>query len=49
MKGSRILLVDDEAAFTNNMSKLLIYRGYRVETADSGDSAIRILEKKILT
>ena len=46
MKGSRILLVDDEAAFTNNMSKLLIYRGYRVETADSGDSAIRILEKK---
>ena len=46
MKGSRILLIDDEAAFTNNMSKLLIYRGYRVETADSGDRAIRILEKQ---
>ena len=46
MKGSRILLVDDEAAFTNNMSKLLIYRGYRVETADSGDRAIRILEEQ---
>jgi len=46
MKGSKILLIDDEAVFTNNMSKLLIYRGYRVETADSGDRAIRILEEQ---
>ena len=46
MKGSKILLIDDEAVFTNNMSKLLIYRGYRVETADSGDRAIRMLEEQ---
>ena len=46
MKGSRILLIDDEAAFTKNVSKLLTYRGYRVETAGSGDSAIRILEEQ---
>ena len=46
MKGSKILMIDDEATFTNNMSKLLIYRGYRVETADSGDRAIRILEEQ---
>ena len=46
MKGSRILLIDDEAAFTKNMSKLLSYRGYRVDTAESGDKAIRMLEEK---
>jgi len=44
MKGSKILLVDDEAVFTANMSKLLSHRGYRVKTAGSGEDAIRILE-----
>jgi len=43
MKGSRILLVDDETVFTENMSALLTARGYRVTTANSGDSAIQAL------
>jgi len=46
MKGSRVLLVDDETVFTNNMSKLLTSRGYRVTAVNSGDSAIQALEKE---
>ncbi len=46
MIGSRILLVDDEIIFANNMSKLLTSRGYRVITANNGESAIRELEEK---
>jgi DNA-binding NtrC family response regulator len=45
MKGSRILLVDDEVVFTTNMSKLLTSRGYRVTAVNSGDAAIQELEK----
>jgi len=45
MKGSRVLLVDDEVVFTTNMSKLLTSRGYRVTAANSGDAAIRALEQ----
>ena len=45
MKGSRVLLVDDEVVFTTNMSKLLTSRGYRVTAANSGDAAIRALEE----
>ena len=45
MKGSRILLVDDEIVFTTNMTKLLTSRGYVVTPVNSGDSAIRELEK----
>ncbi len=44
MKGSKILLVDDEVVFTTNMSKLLNSRGYRVTAVNSGDEAIRELE-----
>ena len=46
MKRSRILLVDDEAVFAANMSKLLSNRGYRVKTADSGKAAVGVLEKE---
>ena len=46
MKGSRVLLVDDETVFTNNMSRLLTGRGYRVTAVNSGDSAIQALEKE---
>jgi DNA-binding NtrC family response regulator len=46
MKGSRILLVDDEVVFTTNMSKLLTNRGYRVTAVNSGDSAIQAMEKE---
>jgi DNA-binding NtrC family response regulator len=44
MIGSKILLVDDEIVFTDNMSKLLRNRGYRVVAVNSGDSAIRTLQ-----
>jgi len=43
MKGAKILLVDDEVVFTNNMSKLLSWRGYKVKAVNSGDEAIRAL------
>ena len=43
MKGSKILLVDDEVVFANNMSKLLNHRGYRVTPVNSGDAAIQAL------
>jgi DNA-binding NtrC family response regulator len=46
MIGSKILLVDDEVVFTNNMSKLLTSRGYRVKAVNSGDSAIGALEEE---
>ena len=43
MKGARILLVDDELDFTENMTTLLVNRGYRVTAVNSGDSAIKAL------
>jgi DNA-binding NtrC family response regulator len=43
---TRILLVDDEQVFTDNMSRLLATRGYAVKTANSGDKAIQLLEKE---
>jgi DNA-binding NtrC family response regulator len=46
MKGSKILLVDDEVVFTRNMSKLLTNRGYQVTAVNSGDGAIRSLEEQ---
>jgi DNA-binding NtrC family response regulator len=46
MKGSKILLVDDEVVFTTNMGKLLTNRGYKVMAANSGDAAIQALEKE---
>ena len=45
MKGSKILLVDDEVVFTGNMAKLLTSRGYRVTAVNSGDAAIGCLEE----
>jgi DNA-binding NtrC family response regulator len=45
MKGSRVLLVDDEVVFTKNMSKLLSNRGYVVAAVNSGDSAVRALQE----
>ena len=46
MIGTKILLVDDEKVFTDNMSKLLNARGYRVTPVYSGDSAIQHLEEE---
>jgi CheY-like chemotaxis protein len=36
MKDARILLVDDEVVFANNISKLLSRRGYEVKAVNSG-------------
>jgi DNA-binding NtrC family response regulator len=46
MIGSKILLVDDEVVFTNNMSKLLTNRGYQVKAVNSGDAAIGTLDEE---
>jgi len=46
MKGPRILLVDDEVAFANNILKLLSKRGYNVMAVNDGASAIRALGEK---
>ncbi len=46
MEEAKILLVDDEVVFTNNISKLLANRGYRVTVVYDGESAIRALEKE---
>ena len=44
MKGSKVLLVDDEVVFTKNMSKLLTNRGYRVTAVNSGEAAVGALQ-----
>jgi DNA-binding NtrC family response regulator len=46
MKGSRILLVDDEKVFTDNMTRLLTTRGYLVTAVDNGEAALQILGEK---
>ena len=46
MIGSKILLVDDEFVFTQNMARLLANRGYVVTAVSSGDAAIQALEEK---
>ena len=46
MIGSKILLVDDEVVFTQNMAKLLANRGYVVTAVNSGDAAIQALGEK---
>jgi len=40
----KILLVDDEIAFVNSMSKLLRAKGYEVSAAGSGQQAVGLLE-----
>ena len=47
MKGAKILLVDDEVDFTENMTRVLENRGYHVTAVNSGDSAIKALSQDI--
>ncbi len=42
----KVLLVDDEVVFTENMSSLLDTRGYQVTAVNNGQSAISALEEK---
>ncbi len=46
MSGPKILFVDDEVVFTNNMSKLLENRGYRVTSVNSGEAAINAIQQE---
>ena len=46
MIGTKILLVDDEKVFTDNMSKLLTTRGYRVTSVYNGEDAVEALQKE---
>jgi DNA-binding NtrC family response regulator len=43
MDAKRILLVDDEVAFTNSLSRLLLVRGYEVKAVNDGKEALRVL------
>jgi two-component system, OmpR family, response regulator len=45
MGTARILLVDDEVAFANNIAKLISKRGYEVVTVYNGESAIKAVEE----
>jgi DNA-binding NtrC family response regulator len=45
MIGGKVLFVDDEKIFTDNMSKLLMARGYRVNAVNDGESAINALKE----
>ncbi len=44
--GPEVLVVDDSKAVRDYLSKILLKSGYRVSTAESGDEAIEIVEKK---
>lgn len=46
MKKAEILLVDDEAVFANNMSRLLRTRGYSVAAVSDGRQALDALGEK---
>jgi DNA-binding NtrC family response regulator len=46
MIGLKILLVDDEVVFAENMSSLLSTRGYQVTAVNNGQSAITELEEQ---
>lgn len=46
MRSSRVLLVDDEVAFTRNLSMLLAKRGHEVTAVNDGLTAIQTVEEK---
>jgi CheY-like chemotaxis protein len=46
MKGKKVLLVDDEIDFTAGLSKVLRRRGFEVETASDGLTAVSRIAQK---
>uniref|UniRef100_A0A7C4AQC6 Response regulator n=1 Tax=Desulfomonile tiedjei TaxID=2358 RepID=A0A7C4AQC6_9BACT len=48
MSSTKVLLVDDEVAFTDTLSKRLTKRGLNVLTAASGPEALKTLEEDAL-
>lgn len=45
MKTARVLIVDDEEAFANNIAKLIAKRGYDIKAVYNGQSAIEALDE----
>jgi DNA-binding NtrC family response regulator len=45
MKSAKVLLVDDEETFANNIAKLMSKRGFEVKTVYNGESAIQALNE----
>jgi two-component system, OmpR family, response regulator len=45
MKKAKVLIVDDEEAFANNIAKLISKRGYDIKAVYSGQSAISALDE----
>ncbi|MFH0789215.1 MAG: response regulator [Pseudomonadota bacterium] len=45
MKTPRVLIVDDEEAFANNIAKLISKRGYDIKAVYNGQSAIEALDE----
>jgi DNA-binding NtrC family response regulator len=45
MKKARILIVDDEEAFANNIAKLIAKRGYDIKAVYNGLSALTALDE----
>ncbi len=46
MRRAKILLVDDEVAFANNISKLISKRGYDIITVYNGESAVQAVDEQ---
>jgi len=47
MDGLKVLMVDDEVVFCENMTKLLNTRGYQAKAVNEGEEAIRVLKKEV--
>ena len=47
MDGLKVLIIDDEVVFCENMAKLLNTRGYQVKTVNEGEEAISALKKEV--
>ncbi|OGP52221.1 MAG: two-component system response regulator [Deltaproteobacteria bacterium RBG_13_43_22] len=45
MKRAKLLLVDDEVAFANNIAKLISKRGYDIITVYNGESAVQAVDE----
>jgi len=45
MKKAKVLIVDDEVAFADNIAKLISKRGYEVTTVNNGQSAVEALDE----
>ena len=47
MEEVKVLIVDDESVFCDNMAKLLNKRGYVTNSVNEGEAALRTLQKNL--